>query len=966
MKKILFIIIITIFSVITTFAQSSSLPIPTGLSENNIDDISATLSWNNNSSAIGWIVSYNVSFSSEVIQEYTTTNSLQILNLVSGTQYNWKVCMIDNNNDTSQWSIIHSFFTLGFSSSCSNVSNLIIGDMSDNGLRLQWQSLNTDASYEIVYDEIGTNPDNTGLRYFTSNQEYVLNNLTNGNIYQLSVRKHCSSSLSNWSYIYAKYLNDNSIRELPILIDFEDSASNSNVGLISSPTNAWTIGNNYNGDNNLPGHSLYVSNDNGISNSFNNADSTISYAYIDFNVPQDAVSFYIDFKYKSSLISNSDGMKVYLTSNGSSLSLNSLPNDMYQVGSILYNNTNNLWKQEHIELPSAYTGSTRRIVFVWTNDASSINNSSSIAIDDIYLTARYCPIADSLKATNISSTSAIVSWNMANNQTSFNIEYKKTSDSLWTTISDVENNYLLYNLSPDTYYQFRVQSNCNDEQSFYSTIDSFKTNIIVSVPTNITYSVNYSNINLNWDNQTNINKWIVAFKKNDNSSLWNYDTSFTNSLTINNLNANTEYLVKIKAINSINDSSLWTSELLIKTLCSPINDFPYLVSSTINYNSNDGFNNLVSCWDTNSNNLISPAINLNSLSSALMRFDYTCNSSLNILVSNNSGQTYSSLQSLPSTNSFLSTTIDLTNYILDTNFRVYFSVIPFHNDSVSTFSLKNFEILSGCSVAQNVDIDSITNNFARISWTSGTNNSSWLLKLKDENNILLNSYTTTNTHYDFSSLDSASTYILVIYSYCNNNQGQDSTIAYFTTTGHNENNCQAPSNFITKWFQTKGDETLLCNWESPNNVNIWQVEYKNIYAINWKNVIVMITPTFAIRNLDIGDVYCVRVRSICAPGDTSNYTNIDTVTIGQSSLININDISALVSLYPNPTKGIININSNEMTISDAVLINSVGQKIMRWTTLPKQINLSSLKKGVYLLRGKINNKTFTKKIEVYF
>ena len=74
-------------------------------------------------------------------------------------------------------------------------------------------------------------------------------------------------------------------------------------------------------------------------------------------------------------------------------------------------------------------------------------------------------------------------------------------------------------------------------------------------------------------------------------------------------------------------------------------------------------------------------------------------------------------------------------------------------------------------------------------------------------------------------------------------------------------------------------------------------------------------------------------------------------------------ITSNVRLYPNPTKGILNIEGNgEMTIS---VINVLGQKVLETAATDNAaIDLSGLGEGIYMVRIETENRINTEKVNV--
>ena len=93
--------------------------------------------------------------------------------------------------------------------------------------------------------------------------------------------------------------------------------------------------------------------------------------------------------------------------------------------------------------------------------------------------------------------------------------------------------------------------------------------------------------------------------------------------------------------------------------------------------------------------------------------------------------------------------------------------------------------------------------------------------------------------------------------------------------------------------------------------------------------------------------------------NTPAYFCMDDFTVGEKEN-NINQfIDNLISVYPNPTNGLINIKipSNDFKIS---IINYLGNQVK--TSTQSTIDISELEKGVYILQVFINNMVVNKRI----
>lgn len=87
-----------------------------------------------------------------------------------------------------------------------------------------------------------------------------------------------------------------------------------------------------------------------------------------------------------------------------------------------------------------------------------------------------CAVASGLSATSITQTGATVSWGAASGATSYNLQYKLSTSSTWTTITGVTTtSRALTGLTANSTYNYQVQTVCGGTSAAYSTAASFTT-----------------------------------------------------------------------------------------------------------------------------------------------------------------------------------------------------------------------------------------------------------------------------------------------------------------------------------------------------------------------------------------------------------------------------------------------------------------------------------------------------------
>ncbi|MBL7771871.1 MAG: fibronectin type III domain-containing protein [Chitinophagaceae bacterium] len=87
-----------------------------------------------------------------------------------------------------------------------------------------------------------------------------------------------------------------------------------------------------------------------------------------------------------------------------------------------------------------------------------------------------CDIPVNLSSSNITSSSAKLSWNNVLGASNYLVEYRKVGNTNWSSVSINNNNVTISGLSSESLYEWRLKTNCtNSFQSAYSVIKQFHT-----------------------------------------------------------------------------------------------------------------------------------------------------------------------------------------------------------------------------------------------------------------------------------------------------------------------------------------------------------------------------------------------------------------------------------------------------------------------------------------------------------
>ena len=94
-------------------------------------------------------------------------------------------------------------------------------------------------------------------------------------------------------------------------------------------------------------------------------------------------------------------------------------------------------------------------------------------------------------------------------------------------------------------------------------------------------------------------------------------------------------------------------------------------------------------------------------------------------------------------------------------------------------------------------------------------------------------------------------------------------------------------------------------------------------------------------------------------GVFENYTPYTVSTTGNT----LNNIEQNISIYPNPTNGIVNISlDNSITKADIAVYNAAGTIIANTTAQRPQLNLSEAAAGIYFVKITTDKGNFIQKI----
>ena len=655
-----------------------------------------------------------------------------------------------------------------------------------------------------------------------------------------------------------------------------------------------------------------------------------------------------------------------------------------------------------------------RIALRYTNASSP---SDSWNLDDFTVQiAPNCPspVKNSVTATNIGSYDADISWTDNDpTHTSWTIYYKESSDSVWYTAPASTNPTQLSGLNAETTYDVYVITDCttSDLVPDATFTISFTTLPSCPAPTTLTAAaISTSAITLSWTEHGTATAWEIEYSTSNFTPGTGVGTSVqvtSNPFTVTGLTSGTEYQFYVRAVCSPTDMSDWSNPTTAATLCDAIT-----VTSTTPYTEN--FDNvtgsLPTCWtninDAGSTNWTVTSFFHGGVSSAhsgskVMQFYQGGRndvSSLESPVFDLSGLTNPTL-TYWFTNQAWSSDQDELEVYYRTSPTDTWTTLATHNTSVSSWTLDSLSLPSPSATYQikfkatsnygyGINLDDITisdgngspsivtptvttqaaDNIGQTSATLHGTVTAGTETITAQGfqwkNTIGGSYTSVNAtgspmSYNLTGLTANTNYTFRAFATTASGTvyGNEMT---FNTLNQQGETCEAPTNVAATNI---GQTTADISWTQPgNSASSWDIQYKENGASGWNTVATSSNP-HTLTGLTPETTYLLQVIAHCSNGQNSEPSTIITFTTLPDGINNYT-LDNAVTVFPNPTTGIIQIKNAEWRMENVEVYDAYGKllNVMSVNDHTATLNLNDYAKGTYFVRVMTERGVVTKRV----
>ncbi len=551
-------------------------------------------------------------------------------------------------------------------------------------------------------------------------------------------------------------------------------------------------------------------------------------------------------------------------------------------------------------------------------DGSTI--SGTFFNDTVSCTPPSCPKPQNLTATTSTTTSVTLSWMEMGSATGWEIEYGTPgfTHGSGTTEQATTNPFTVTGLTSSTEYQFYVRAVCSPtDMSDWSNPTSTATlcDAIVVTSTN-PYTENFDNVSGSlptcW---TNIN--------DAGSTNWTVTSSFHGTVTSAHSGSK---VMQFYQGGSSNSSSLESPVFDLSGLTNPTLTYwftnqawssdqdelevYYRTSPTDTWTTLATHSSNVSSWTLDSLSLPSPSATYQIKFKAISHYGYGINLD-DITISDGSGS--------PSIVTPTVTTTAADN-IGQTSATLHGTVTA----GTETITAQGFQWKN-----------TIGGSYTSVNAT-GTTMSYNLTGL------------TANTNYTFRAF--ATTVSGTVY-------GNEMT---FQTLDQQGGSCPAPTNVAANNIgQTSAD----ISWTQPDNsATSWDIQYKENGASGWNTVATTNNP-HTLTGLTPETTYLLQVIAHCTDGQNSQPSTLITFTTLPDGINNYT-LDNAVTVFPNPTTGIIQIKNAECRMENVEVYDAYGKllNVMSVNDHTATLNLNGYAKGTYFVRVTTERGIVTKRV----
>ncbi|MEW5676466.1 fibronectin type III domain-containing protein [Flavobacterium enshiense] len=419
---------------------------------------------------------------------------------------------------------------------CPAPITLTVTAVTQSTATLQWVAGASETQWEVVVQPVGSGqPTGSSTIIPVGTNPFTVTGLNPSTNYEYYVRAVCGASdVSTWSGPVTFTTTQIPVT-MPYAETFEGTSGWSTVN--GTQTNKWFEGTAV---NNGGTRAMYVSNDNGVTNTYTLTSTSVVQTYRDVQIPAGVNQVNVGFDWRAQGESTFDYLRVWLVPT----SYVPTPGAQITAAADRINLSGNInqqatWIRRNLVVnAAAFAGLTGRFVFEWRNDGIA-GTQPPAAIDNINITVITCPAPTNPIVVSVTQSTATVQWTAGASETQWEVVVQPVGSGQPTGSSTIipvgTNPFIITGLNPSTNYEYYVRAVCTSATDV-STWTGPRTFTTSQIPATIPYNEGFEGTS-GWTtvNGTAVNKWFEGTAANNGGTRALYisnDNGTTNAYTI--------------------------------------------------------------------------------------------------------------------------------------------------------------------------------------------------------------------------------------------------------------------------------------------------------------------------------------------------------------------------------------------------------------------------------------------------
>jgi len=491
------------------------------------------------------------------------------------------------------------------------------------------------------------------------------------------------------------------------------------------------------------------------------------------------------------------------------------------------------WSTTPVATSATATGLAPGSYSVTVTDAHGCTATATTTVSTATLVA-----PTSLSVTGITSSGAELHWAPVAGAASYNIEYRHSGTTTWSTTTSTVDSVALTGLGYAYTYQFQVQAVCSGgTTSSYSTMDSFTT-LTCLYPSGITVSsITSTSAVISWTGVSGATSYTIGYRISGTTT-WHDTTVTVTTCTLTGLTDTTTYNYDVQTTCTGGGTSAFSTVSNFTTLNAPACGIPTALAVS----------------------------SVTSSSAILSWTGVTGATSYSIKYRTTAGTTWTTVTST-------TTSYTLTGLAAGTGYL--YEVAAICPSGTSAYSSYITFVTLSCIVPSSPTSASVTSSSAIVSWSASPGAVSYTLGYRVSGTTTWHDTTVTGTSVTLTGLLTSTTYQYEVETVCSGGGTSPWSSTYTFTTLTTTGACGVPSGLTASSLTSS---SAVLSWTAAAGAVSYKLKYKTAAGTSTSWITISTTSTsYTLTGLSYATTYDYEVEAICST-DTSVYSSASTFT----------------------------------------------------------------------------------------